>query len=187
MEHYYYNIGEDWFTYPNIYAMAVNGAHANAKFVEVGSWKGRSSCFMAVEILNSGKNIEFYCVDTWKGSEEHQEMDIIHSDNLYQEFIKNIEPVSNIIKPIRMDSLDASKTFEDETLDFVFIDAAHDYESVKKDIIHWYPKVKKNGILAGHDYAPSWGVKRAVDEWAAENNIDIVVDHGSICWLCKKK
>ena len=44
-----------------------------AHFVEIGSYKGRSSSYMAVEIVNSGKSITFDCVDTWKGSEEHQQ------------------------------------------------------------------------------------------------------------------
>ena len=44
-----------------------------AHFVEVGSYKGRSTSFMAVEIANSGKQIKFDCVDTWEGSPEHQE------------------------------------------------------------------------------------------------------------------
>lgn len=67
-----------------------------------------------------------------------------------------------------MDSISASKRFKDNSLDFVFIDAAHDYESVKADILAWLPKVKNNGILAGHDYYPEHpeycGVYQAVHE-----------------------
>jgi hypothetical protein len=47
----------------------------------------------------------------------------------------------------------------------VYIDASHDYESVKEDIIAWLPKVKKGGIICGDDYTPGWpGVMRAVNE-----------------------
>lgn len=67
-----------------------------------------------------------------------------------------------------MDSISASKRFKNNSLDFVFIDAAHDYESVKADILAWLPKVKNNGILAGHDYYPEHpeycGVYQAVHE-----------------------
>jgi predicted O-methyltransferase YrrM len=182
MNHFYQNIGEDWFTYPNLYKMAVD-KFDNAKFVEIGSWKGRSSVFMAVEIFNSKKNIEFYCVDTWRGSIEHIGMEILNNDGLYKEFIKNIEPVSNIIKPIRMTSEEASKNFEDESLDFVFIDAAHDYESVKNDIDFWYPKIKKEGIIGGHDY--EWaGVNTAVKEWAKKNNKQINLQE--LSWFTTK-
>ena len=59
----------------------------------------------------------------------------------------------------------AAATYPDQSLDFVFLDADHDYESVKADIAAWLPKVKPGGILAGHDYMCGWpGVDRAVAE-----------------------
>ncbi len=55
--------------------------------------------------------------------------------------------------------------YENETIDFCFIDGSHEYEDVKKDILAYLPKVKKGGILAGHDYDRIWqGVINAVDE-----------------------
>ena len=153
MKHFYQNIGEDWFTYPQFYQYAITKAQPNSHFVEVGSWKGRSASFMAVEIINSGKNIRFDCVDTWKGSEEHVGMDCITNDTLYHEFLNNIKPVIHVINPIRLSSVEASKLYPDKSLDFVFIDACHSYECVKEDIDHWLPKVKQNGIIGGHDIA----------------------------------
>jgi len=47
--------------------------------------------------------------------------------------------------------VDAARSFNDESLDFVFIDAAHDYESVRADVRAWYPKVKTGGVIAGDD------------------------------------
>ena len=75
MNHIYQEpqFGENWFTYPNLYKKIVNEFPSGSKFVEVGSWKGKSAAFMAVEIANSNKQIDFYCVDTWEGSVEHQE------------------------------------------------------------------------------------------------------------------
>lgn len=55
---------------------------------------------------------------------------------------------------LRMTSIQASEYFEDESLDFVYIDAIHDYEHVKEDIKVWLPKVKKGGVLCGDDYKP---------------------------------
>lgn len=63
-----------------------------------------------------------------------------------------------------MPSIEASKLFEDESLDFVFIDGAHDYESVKQDLEHWYPKIKTGGWLGGDDLHLS-GVREATDEF----------------------
>jgi ubiquinone/menaquinone biosynthesis C-methylase UbiE len=139
---------------------------------------------MAVEIINSNKNIKFDCVDTWEGSVEHQNYDIISEKKLFDVFSENIEPVSHIINPIRMKSLEAVNLYDDESLDFVFIDASHEYEDVKNDILAWLPKVKEGGFIGGHDYSSSWdGVVRAVDE--IFNNSELVIDE--YCWLYEKK
>jgi SAM-dependent methyltransferase len=154
IEHFYNNIGENWFTYAPFYKEMVEFFPDGSHFVEVGCWKGRSATYMAVEINNSNKKIKFDCVDLWDGSNEplyNKNKDVV--DNvLYQVFLKNIEPVKHIINPIRMSSVEASKLYLDESLDFVFIDACHEYECVKEDIISWYPKIKKGGIIAGHDF-----------------------------------
>jgi ubiquinone/menaquinone biosynthesis C-methylase UbiE len=184
MEHFYQKIGEDWFTYPNLYKKMVGNNNNGSHFVEVGVWKGRSASFMAVEIINSNKNIKFDCVDTWEGSVEHQNYDIISEKKLFDVFSENIEPVSHIINPIRMKSLEAVNLYDDESLDFVFIDASHEYEDVKNDILEWLPKVKEGGFIGGHDYSSSWdGVVRAVDE--IFNNSELVIDE--YCWLYEKK
>lgn len=166
MEHFFQNIGEDWFDYQDLYSAIVQQFPSESHFVEVGSWKGRSSVFMAVEILNSGKSIKFDCVDTWEGSptvEYHMADPDVVNNTLYQLFLNNIEPVKTIINPIKMTSVEASKLYQDNTLDFVFIDANHDYEYVKEDILHWLPKVKQGGILAGHDRDFD-GVSKALSE-----------------------
>jgi len=137
-------------------------------FVEIGSYKGRSSSYMAVEIVNSGKSITFDCVDTWQGSEEHQQgqsfedSDVVNNQ-LYEVFISNMKSVEGYYNAKRMSSIEAAETYLDNSLDFVFIDAAHDYDSVKQDIISWLPKVKKGGIISGHDY-PHSPVRQAVNE-----------------------
>jgi len=173
MQHFYHTIGEDWFTYQHLYSKMVKHFPDNAHFVEVGSWKGRSASYMAVEILNSGKCIKFDCVDTWNGSEEHldpsspfYQQEIVDDNNwLYRTFLNNTKSVNNIINPVRSTSLEASAFYRDRSLDFVFIDAAHDYENVIADLEHWYPKVKKGGFIGGHDYPGFSGVVQAVNEF----------------------
>jgi hypothetical protein len=106
-----------------------------------------------VEIINSGKPIELVCVDTWNGSLEHQDMECVKNDSLYLQFLENTLPIRSVMTPMRMKSVDAAKTFEDESLEFVFLDASHEYEDVRDDIESWYPKVKRGGVLAGHGYS----------------------------------
>lgn len=167
MRHIYKNgnFGEEWFTFADIYSRMVRRFPSGSTFVEVGSWKGRSSAYMAVEIANSNKDIAFYCVDTWQGSREHQGQDL---SGLYQTFLDNMRPVEHHYFPLKLTSLEASRRFKDESLDFVFLDASHEYEDVREDILAWLPKIKPGGVLAGHDYYTGHnyfpGVKRAVDE-----------------------
>ena len=157
---------ENWFTYPNLYLEMINKFSDGSRFVEVGSWKGRSSFYMCENIKKSAKDIEFFCVDTWEGSEEH--IGNYNLDNLYEKFLTNMKSVESYYFPLKLDSISASKRFKDKSLDFVFIDAAHDYDSVKNDILAWLPKIKPGGVLAGHDYYPygsdHQGVYRAVQE-----------------------
>ena len=175
MEHFYNNI-DGWFDFQIIYSQMVNKFSDRSHFVEIGAWLGKSTSYMAVEIINSGKNIKFDVIDTWGGSkyEELLYEDTINKiqKSLYDKFIENIRPVLNIINPIIGFSNDIVNNYKDESLDFVFIDASHDYDSVKKDIEMWYPKVKKGGILAGHDYAQLTAVvHKDVNEFFGEENI----------------
>ena len=167
--HIYQNpeFGENWFSYPKLYKSMVEKFPSGSKFVEIGSWKGKSSAYMAVEIANSNKNIDFYCVDTWEGSIEHKNNTEISM--FYDIFLNNMKSIESYYTPLKMKSLDAISKFEDSSLDFVFIDGSHEYEDVKEDIKAWLPKVKPGGILAGHDYyieGTDWfpGVKQAVNE-----------------------
>jgi len=176
MEHIYLNesFGEEWFDYEVVYSLVVEKYPTNSTFVEVGSWKGRSSAYMAVEIANSGKNIDFVCVDTFLGSQFHHDRNWPDLDKLYDIFKQNMTPVSKYYRDLKMTSTEAAKLFEDESIDFVYIDACHEYESVKSDIHSWMPKIKKGGIIAGHDYNPTFpGVIQAVHEEFGENNISI--------------
>ena len=195
MKHYSHRddiFGQNWFSYPKLYEQMVNQFPSGSKFVEVGSWKGRSSSHMAVEIANSDQDISFYCVDTWSGSEEHYDASGSayepNIDRLYDIFTENMKPVSDYYIPLRMKSIEASFKFENVSLDFVFIDASHEYQDVLDDIKHWLPKVKPGGVLAGHDYyvqphnhtfAP--GVKQAVNE--SFNLYDLNTNED--CWIYK--
>lgn len=185
MKHIYKspNFGENWFSFAELYKSFVNDFPNGSIFVEVGSWKGKSAAFLAVEIINSKKDIKLYCVDTWAGSEEHNDYDIITNNQLYNLFLENIKDLTSVIYPLKLKSVDASKLFEDNSIDVVFIDACHEYNCVKEDINSWYPKVKSGGIIAGHDYYITWpGVIQAVDEFFPNKTVLKSQD----CWLFNK-
>ena len=141
-----------------------SGSH----FVEVGCWMGRSTAHLATEILNRDKVILIDCVDTWKGSaNEPDMMQTAREIDVFSTFWRNMVNggVSALIRPVMLSSLRASRCYDDGELDFVFVDAAHDEASVRIDILAWLPKVRRGGVLAGHDYDAETdpGVVAAVD------------------------
>lgn len=149
--------GEDWFTYPGLYAEMVRRFPDGSRFVEVGCHRGKSTSFLAVEIANSRKTIELHCIDIW--------LDVAQRDA----FLENMKPVRKYYtRAYHLSSMEAVRLFSDESVDFVFLDAFHSYEAVRDDITHWLPKVRPGGVLAGHDYFREravWpGVRKAVDE-----------------------
>ena len=129
--------------------------YPGGKFVEVGTFLGRSLSCILPFVVNNG--CELTAVDLWPR-------------DTFTIFNANMDALgfTNKFKTLRMASLAAAKLFDDRSLDFVFIDAAHDYESVKADILAWRPKVRLGGTLAGHDYIPNSnefpGVLQAVNE-----------------------
>lgn len=179
MDHFYTSVA-GWFadTDKQVYDLAVDRFADGDIFVEVGSFKGRSASVMAVNIINSKKDIKFYCVDTWQGSIEHQkgqdfeDIDVVDG-TLLDVFKYNIRSVKNYINIIQKESVEAVKEFQDQSLSFVFIDASHDYENVKQDINSWYPKIKKGGILAGHDWFDE-DIKRAIYEFCNKYNLNVI-------------
>jgi len=113
--------------------------------------------YLAERIKASGKDITLTCVDTWKGSSEHMGVD---PDALFSEFIENTKGAAIDIEVGY--SVEVAKGMADGSLDFVFIDAGHDYESVYADIAAWKPKLKPTGVMAGDDISEFEGVGRAL-------------------------
>ncbi len=187
MDHFFNNIqgwtDNDLF---KVYSNAIENNSDGAHFVEIGSWKGRSASYMCVEIINSGKKIQFDCVDPWTGTsdDEHGFDSDYQNKTLFQAFTNNMKPVEEHYNAIKLQSIEAAKLYKDESLDFVFIDGAHDYENVKADILAWLPKVKTGKILSGHDWKVSDGVQKAVLEILKG---DVELSSSKICWSYIKK
>jgi hypothetical protein len=146
---------------------------------EVGTWRGD----FAAAILRASKPKQLYLVDPWEHrSEEKYEqacyggtvatgqegMDAIY-ESVINRFQAEIDSGKVLVRRAR--SADAAASFAAESLDWVYIDADHSYEGVKRDLEAYFPLVKPGGILAGDDYGQkdSWyglGVAEAVDEFA---------------------
>ena len=172
MDHFYKDV-YGFCDYVGLYRKAVEIFPSGSHFVEVGSFLGKSAVFMAVEIINSGKRIKFDCVDHWRGSEEHYDNENVDTENLYEKFLENTQPVKGIINPVRAESVVAAKLYKPNSLDFIFIDASHDERSVREDLTYWIPRLKENGMIAGDDI-DNEGVANAVKWFFDIKKLDIV-------------
>ena len=129
---------------------------------EVGVKEGRFISFL----LENNNKLNMYAIDPWEhqpnGNENYLEWDFNKIFNAYREKVKRYG--SRVIE-LREYSYIAIETIPDKYLDFVFIDAQHDYDSCKRDINLFLPKVKLGGLISGHDYTNNFsGVIKAVDE-----------------------
>jgi len=136
------------------------GMPRRAAIVEVGSWKGRSTVAIC-EGLRDGSEATVWAVDTFAGDPDIAETTgAIDQQAVAAEFARNTAGY-DCLRVIVAESVQAAAEFDDESLDWVFIDANHSYEAVVADIAAWAPKLKPGGLLSGHDYGRA-GVTDAV-------------------------
>ena len=140
---------------------------------EIGVHRGELSEIL----LKNNRNLFLYMIDIWshdsylgKGANAASETAIKnYQDNCDENYAAAIavhERYPSRSKVHRIDSIKMAWRFANYHFDFVYIDGAHDYLSVKTDVLAWMPKVKHGGWLCGHDYDnPLYpDVKLAVDE-----------------------
>jgi predicted O-methyltransferase YrrM len=119
----------------------------NPQFLEIGCWLGHSTRFLAHSAARRGGTL--HCVDHWKGSPGT----IYGEGEPFLKFEQNLKRVGlyESLKIHKISSEDASLLFTDGSLDLVFVDGDHIYQSFVRDFTLWKPKVKIGGILCGHD------------------------------------
>jgi hypothetical protein len=175
---------EGWFDFDDIYELALrrSSRHKPARFVEIGAYKGRSACYLAERIVETGKPICFDVVDTFAGDPDVGEGD------LWPEFCANLARAGVLarVQAHRCASLAAASQFTDGSLDFVFVDASHTFEDVRQDLAAWWPKLRPGGLFAGHDYAHWPGVRAAVDAFVAEHGLGHAFRTSRSSWIIYK-
>jgi hypothetical protein len=161
--------------------------------VELGVFRGN---FSKIILDNWGGTL--YLIDVWRSLSNREYNDISNQQSpneVYSKTIENISRYENRAFMLRMSGNKAVNLFQDYSLDFIYIDANHTYESVKQDVHLWYPKIRLGGMISGHDYLPkhlfenesnknipiydndiymgSFGVNLAVDEFVKEYNLEL--------------
>ena len=155
IEHFWNRLpGPIWFNANAIYREQVTRARDGAVFVELGAWKGRSTSFMGVEIANGGTKMSSTRSIRELGRRRRVDhrRPAVKEGSLYEEFLRNIEPVREYVKPLRILDSEAAARFGKGSVDFVFADAGHTYEDVTNDLVAWWPKVRRVGVMAGDDW-----------------------------------
>lgn len=122
--------------------------------VEIGTDQGE----YAQVLLMTNPDLALFCIDPWKaeayekGEQPESREDQSFFDNRHIEAMNRIQKYAGRVHVLRRSSMDSLEYFDDNSLDFVYIDGNHDFLNVTQDIHHWLKKVKPGGILAGHDY-----------------------------------
>jgi predicted O-methyltransferase YrrM len=115
---------------------------------EIGTLKGGYATTLAMN--NPG--VELFCIDSWSAYDDYKCHTNTAKLEMYHVRAKERLSPYPAVQLINKFSMDAVKDFKDESLDFVYIDANHEWPYVTQDIFYWAKKVRPGGIVSGHDY-----------------------------------
>jgi len=163
------------------------GFHRGA---EIGTDRG----LYAEVLCKANPGVLLYCIDPWKIYKDNTDYFDQHVLNVnYKNTVKRLAPYNCEI--IRKSSMGVIKDFVDNSLDFVYIDANHNFKYVLEDINKWSKKVRPGGIVSGHDYIwqahrkPRYDVKEALDIHLKNNGIEelfLLTKRGGSTWYYVK-
>jgi hypothetical protein len=147
---------------------------ADLPAVEIGCAEGNFSR----DLLASGVK-KLIMVDNWSHianqTGDGNESENWHQSNFSQAMSK-VSAYPDQVEVLKGISWKMAKRVPDNSVGMIYIDACHEYKCVKQDLDAWYSKVVPGGIIAGHDYMnEAYGVKRAVDEFAAAHKLEVIL------------
>jgi hypothetical protein len=157
----------------------------------VGAEIGVEQGLYSEVMCKANPNLHLYSVDAWtayKGYRDHVSQEKL--DGFYAATKERLAPYDCTI--IKAFSHEASERIVNGSLDFVYIDGSHEFFQVTRDIFYWSPKVRKGGIIAGHDFKRDKGrdwvchVKDVVQAWAYSHNINpwfVLRGDGNPSWM----
>lgn len=180
---------DGWFSEEDakMYHYIAQSLPVDGRFVEVGSWQGRS--FGLMHSLTRDKSPKLFAVDTFKGSPLENVHTVIVEANggtirhLFDANMRAIGATDFMVD--ELPSIEAAAQWEPQTLDAVFIDGAHDYFSVRQDIAAWLPKIKPGGIIAGHDINETDVIKAVIDSFGCAEDSQKALEESipaKQCW-----
>jgi Predicted O-methyltransferase len=156
--------------------------------VELGSFQGKSTCYLAAGVRQQGRRVRIYCVDLWDlgvyTPNRH------HDPMVFQKFQEHLQSLGlwEDIRPIKSNTVAAAMSWS-KPVDLLFIDAGHRYEEVCADFYAWSKFVKTGGVIAFHDYVPGQhdAIVRVVQEELLPSGCwDFLSLYDSV-WSARKK
>lgn len=149
---------------------------------EIGVNRGKFSA----RLLARWRGAHLLSIDPWTSAPPGEYVDLANvaqseQDARYEAVRANLGRYGDRSSVWRMTSAEAADRVPPHSLDFVYIDARHDYDSVREDLVLWHRRVRPYGVLAGHDYLDGelaqgiFGVKRAVDEFCQQHGLGLHV------------
>ena len=195
--------------YADFYSRVAERAEWSS-FVEIGAHCGVSAAHLFGKLKERGGDFVITCVDTWQTEPDINEYGATVGKRLEKKigakirhplgtafvlFCANVSKAGAFsrrgdvserqrVDVLLLDSVSASRAFDPQSVDFVYIDGAHDYTSVCADIMAWLPIVRPGGMIAGHDYCRhDFGVRRAVDLFFPNAEIDPNTRFGDGVWM----
>lgn len=147
----------------------------------------------AKTILSSWAGKKYFMIDPWQNLPSNEYLENQESCEYEKWFNECLDLASNDHRVIlmRSKSIEAVNQFQDGSLDFVYIDAAHDYRNVIQDMNAWFPKVKEGGLFAGHDFLTNPDgpifVEDAVKDWTFDMGLNFHVTPCTSWWIVKSK
>jgi len=152
--------------------------------VEIGSWQGRSTSFLARAVSNS-QNGTFYAVDHFKGNVGKEKFYVVGNkdlSDLEDNFLSNMKSIglSNSIRLLNMPNEQAEQELEDINIRFLFIDGDHTKNGVEKDIELFFPKLMPGSIVVFDDFSNGFpGLVEAVDTLIAERKFSRIMSYSN--------
>jgi predicted O-methyltransferase YrrM len=155
-----------------LYRLARDG-EGNGEIVEIGSWMGRSTAWLAAGSLARGRE-RVHAVDTFDGGAGLKAEDypvLKEQGTTYNVFLDNLKGAGLLsqVEPIVADSRTAAAGWRKGSIRLLFIDGDHSYEAVKADVEAWLPHVPSGGYVVFDDVHQNYpGVQRLTAEVTAE-------------------
>lgn len=148
-------------TFTEIFDKVIDNAQDGIVIVEVGLFVGGSICYMSQKLQEKGVKHTIIGIDNFKFKTMHaSDIDkYSHGLSPYIAYNNNIRKAKAKVMTYIGDSIEISKLFKDNVIDFLFLDGDHSKEYVVKEMLAWLPKMKENSMIAGHDFQDSEGVQ----------------------------